>query len=415
MNKYIKSVGADAPVRPSSKARQNKGITLIALVITIIVMLILVAVTINMAVNGGLFSYAGKAVGETQNAINAEQELANGKIQVDGKWYASIDDYLAGKVAILSYDETAKDANGMLTANAIYTDENEETALIPKGFAISSEADEQTIESGLVIKDENENEFVWIPVAKAIVTESEIASIKAEDTSITTDLAAVKKMVANGTYPMAVQVGTDYKGILYNFSGTDVLTLTIRSDWAGTEYREPANLSESYDGTDFLEDWTSSLYQNSYNKMVESVSENGGFYVGRYEISNTDADGNTLTYAQSKKGQTSTTQVTWYEMYNLQKAYAKENSALGVTSEMIWGSQWDQMLIFVNGKYDGAEVPEKFYVAGCSEARIISDEYRGITGVNTNDKVANIFDIENNSGEWSQEAKGNFSRVYRGR
>ena len=55
----------------------SKGITLIALVITIIVMLILVAVTITMAVNGGLFTYAGRAKGETKNAINAEQELAN--------------------------------------------------------------------------------------------------------------------------------------------------------------------------------------------------------------------------------------------------------------------------------------------------------------------------------------------------
>ena len=80
--------------------RKNQGITLIALVITIIVMLILVAVTISMAVNGGLFDYAGKAVGETQNALDVEQQLANGAIQVDGVWYDSIDDYLSGKPAV---------------------------------------------------------------------------------------------------------------------------------------------------------------------------------------------------------------------------------------------------------------------------------------------------------------------------
>lgn len=72
----------------------NKGITLIALVITIIVMLILVAVTISMAVNGGLFEYAGKATGETQNAIDAEQSLANGRVNVNGVWYDDIDAYL---------------------------------------------------------------------------------------------------------------------------------------------------------------------------------------------------------------------------------------------------------------------------------------------------------------------------------
>ena len=75
----------------------SNGITLIALVITIIVMLILVAVTISMAINGGLFEKAGKATGDTKNAMNAEQTLANGQITIDGKTYASIDDYLAGK------------------------------------------------------------------------------------------------------------------------------------------------------------------------------------------------------------------------------------------------------------------------------------------------------------------------------
>ena len=72
----------------------NKGITLIALVITIIVMLILVSVTISMAVNGGLFGYAQKAVVETQGAIDEEQKLAEGGVKIDGKWYNSIDEYL---------------------------------------------------------------------------------------------------------------------------------------------------------------------------------------------------------------------------------------------------------------------------------------------------------------------------------
>ena len=79
----------------NKKRRETqRGITLIALVITIIVMLILVGVTISMAVNGGLFNYAGKASGETKNALNAEQELANGGIEVDGVWYGSINEYL---------------------------------------------------------------------------------------------------------------------------------------------------------------------------------------------------------------------------------------------------------------------------------------------------------------------------------
>ena len=55
----------------------NRGITLIALVITIIVMIILVSVTISIAVNGGLFSYAGKAAKDTEEAKQDELDWLN--------------------------------------------------------------------------------------------------------------------------------------------------------------------------------------------------------------------------------------------------------------------------------------------------------------------------------------------------
>ena len=57
-----------------NKLKNNKAITLIALVITIIVMLVLVAVTINIATNGGLFDYAGKAARGTKEEKQAEQD-----------------------------------------------------------------------------------------------------------------------------------------------------------------------------------------------------------------------------------------------------------------------------------------------------------------------------------------------------
>ena len=52
--------------------RNVDGITLIALIITIIVMLILVSVTISIAINGGLFEYAGKAVKSYDTASEME-------------------------------------------------------------------------------------------------------------------------------------------------------------------------------------------------------------------------------------------------------------------------------------------------------------------------------------------------------
>jgi len=75
------------------KEQKNHGITLIALIITIIVMLILVAVTITMAVNGGLFAKAAHAGTKTNEAVALEQELGSGIIRVGNKTYTSIDAY----------------------------------------------------------------------------------------------------------------------------------------------------------------------------------------------------------------------------------------------------------------------------------------------------------------------------------
>ena len=75
--------------------KKNKGIALIALVMTIIVMLILVVVTIRISTKGGLFDYAGKAARETKDAIADEKDIADGKITIGGVKYNSIDEYLA--------------------------------------------------------------------------------------------------------------------------------------------------------------------------------------------------------------------------------------------------------------------------------------------------------------------------------
>ena len=58
----------------------QKGITLVALVITIIVMLILVGVSVTVALNGGLFTTAENAVDKTDDALKAENRLDSGNV-----------------------------------------------------------------------------------------------------------------------------------------------------------------------------------------------------------------------------------------------------------------------------------------------------------------------------------------------
>lgn len=74
--------------------RKNKGITLVALIITIVVMLILIAVSVNVLIKSNLIGTAEKTV-EKYNKV-AEEEGNGGTIEIDGKKYASIEDYMEG-------------------------------------------------------------------------------------------------------------------------------------------------------------------------------------------------------------------------------------------------------------------------------------------------------------------------------
>ena len=93
-----KLVGVDVLGDPHFRetTKKEKGITLIALVITIIVMLILVGVSVTVALNGGLFTTAEEATTDTEKEVKAEQKLSDGKIKIGDNWYASYQDYIDG-------------------------------------------------------------------------------------------------------------------------------------------------------------------------------------------------------------------------------------------------------------------------------------------------------------------------------
>ena len=76
--------------------KRQKGITLIALIITIIVMLILVGVTVTTAINGGLFESTRKASRDTQKQSVLE-ELNALTAEFNADLYANPDKYYNGE------------------------------------------------------------------------------------------------------------------------------------------------------------------------------------------------------------------------------------------------------------------------------------------------------------------------------
>ena len=133
--------------------RKEKGITLIALVITIIVLLILAGVSIAMLTGqNGILTQAQNAKNKTEEAQAEEQNILT-----------NYEDYINNATL-----DTATVGEIVTGGNKQYS--NNGKAIIPEGFAIVPGLDD--VSQGLVISDvandtENTgNQFVWVPVEK---------------------------------------------------------------------------------------------------------------------------------------------------------------------------------------------------------------------------------------------------------
>ena len=284
-----------------------------------------------------------------------------------------------------TYDQSNTVASGrMVEKNEEYTDEDGNVAIIPAGFMIVPE--NEKINDGLVIQDENGNEFVWIPVETVVANNEE-----------------------NGTNnkAMAVKIGNDYKGLLYEFSenGSEVISgCTTNIDNA----HEPDILS-TYDNDINYNNglFTKDSLQQEYNKMIESVEKYHGFYISRYELGleettpvSKDTSTNTdVTTADASNSET----YTWYGLYSKCKEFAPKSSNKSVVSSMVWGSQYDAMLNWM--KQQGEAVEKE------------NDEKTNTskkTGNNPNDIIRNIYDIYGCHGDWTLSAVSNNLRGYYG-
>ena len=411
---------------------RNKGITLVALIITIVVMLILVAVSVNILIKSNLIGTAEKTVNKYKTA--SEEESNSGVIEIDGKKYNSIEDYMKEKEG--EKEEKLPDikAGERATANSNY-----KGAVIPKGFTVSGISTEQDVDNGLVIYDIPEgttadwsnpdsvktayNQFVWIPVeVKSTDTENSIESFKRR---VWQDNARVTDNTQSSTsFPKASDTWSNYTEP-YSYDTTN-----------------------NYDQTNGIAD--------QITELTKSIYKYGGFYIGRYEAGSTtertSSSSQTAKFVvqQDKcpynyvKWGTSMSNVSAGAVYLCNNLYSSTNTNYGATSMLCTGASWDSMLDFIKdsshsvtdsttwgnygysetytinrGKY--AELNTSNYTLG--NFKDVVNEYpkeKGksillTTGATERNCSRNIYDVAGNVYEWTTESNSSSLRVRRGR
>ena len=225
--------------------KNQKGITLIALIITIIVMLILVGVSVTVALNGGLFSTAQKATGDTKAERDNELALSDGKVEINGEWYNSIDEYVNGNSGGAKVE--------ILPKKGTYTIGEEVTIGEEHFFVIADDTEKVTLLAKYNLNTEGtaQSNAAYSETACAFSSTNYWSTIEGitytydlNDTPTSADTDAIAKARAYGaarggtgrlmTYEEAEELVTSYEGIIYgtNINATDGYLFY----WLGSAY-----------------------------------------------------------------------------------------------------------------------------------------------------------------------------------
>ena len=338
------------------KNRGTKGITLVALVVTIIILLILSGVAINLSLGeNGIFERAKEGAEIYQNASENE------KIEID-KVSNYIDDL--NEFQKMSEVEKAIKEGKVYKQNTIIYDKYNNSVKVPAGFKLAEDSGKTVLE-GVVIEDveagDNNtkgNQYVWVPIGNI-------------------------KYNTNGEYNTI-----NFGRYIFAIDGTPELKQSADN------YKEIVTIDQYY------QELVNSNYGNIVAKNLEDfiakVKSAGGYYIGRYEAGKVSGNTNTFTI---KEGQEVYNSITQPKATTLARNLYSNNS--NFESDLINSYVWSTTIVFIQ-KFSG----DKDY------SRQIGESVTGIwekTGTNLLksdnllDKRCNIYDMASGVQEWSTE------------
>lgn len=374
---------------------KNKGVTLIALAVTIVVMLILAGVTISV-LNGenGIVKQAQKAKEESKikelkekvriDIAGKRVENINGELRVSvlkeilDKYFDNVpvetqitsETELKAKEEYGKYEMKISDIDvGEITYETSYTifkDVNGEQVPIPEGYIVSENSDENIVNKGLVISDSRGNEYVWISCT--VNSSSNKLQYKRTEWGVEKD-------------------GTDNSRAI-----KDELTLK--------------DIDVTYSKTDTdngINEEISKEIVAQINAEKESIKKYGGYYIGRYEV------GKDNKTAVIKAEQEPYVNIKWSKAYELAKGIG---GGEGATTYLCSSYSWDTAINFIqnttgknyatsiigfNGNWKSQEVKD----SSGKVIKPVNTAQRLNTGLTT--ALCNIYDMGGNVGEFTTE------------
>ena len=340
---------------------KDRGITLVALVITIIILLILATISIQSLTNTGLFQKAQEAKEKTQNAEENQAKTLN-------EYEDELNKYISGTVEERK-DPIKEVANKVLstTDNTELQDAYGNKIVVPAGFKIVSDSktsNATTVDKGIVIEDATTgatagSQFVWIPVGK-----------------IYTDVAktdANAKTIELGRYSFDYSTG-------------------LESAYSGSYVEEDANDESTLTNTE-----NKAIAKNITN-FKNSVTSNGGYYIGRYEARTTterSSEDDTLTQI-TEKG----TNPVYNYVTQIQAAEQAQNmyNSSKFTSDLMNSYAWDTATLFLQTCGE-----EKYSIKTSVNNSLASKGTNSSDYTGTRDTVCNVYDMASNVYEWTTE------------
>mgnify|MGYP005807061073 CR=1 FL=1 len=371
--------------------KQVKGITLIALVVTIIVLLILAGVAINLTIGqNGIFQRAQGAANTWRNAESNEQlAMQEGSDLIDQYINEKQDDN-TGSSGEYNTATTVADAitqNKFFKEDTPIKDDLDNVVKVPEGFKIAEDSGTK-VENGIVIEDEDGNQFVWIPAKTgAGVT---VHTTKGDKTIVYTRTAYSSNVATGET-----DSGTNSEKIEYSSSYSYYFKEALPTD------------------------------------EETSVNVNGGYYIGRFEAGDEEAteaktmrtgitDARTITI---KKDQVPYNYISQANCKTLAEGMS-EAQGYSAQTKLVSSYAWDTAVSFmqitntdygnssIEGNYKDTSFTYKDISTETDEKNTKNEGSSTLVPTGQTTAVCNIYDMGGNLYEYTTESSSSTSSPY---